>query len=776
MLNSDIQQFFKTCSEDSAKQILKTCKDKQLFNIGEKIGKCFMELFPHLHIVSRDTAICAKNNKHYENAFNIFCSLLKLPNISEDLEKELIEDRTSCVPYVCDNFTYYNPEIVKKIMNRHEKPFKLVTFTITTCKRYDLFEQTINSFLNCCTDLDKIDFWVCVDDNSSEEDRQKMKSKYPFFDFYFKKVNEKGHPLSMNIIKSKVKTPYIFHMEDDWKFFEKRNYISDCFNVLHTNPKIGQCLINKNYIETNFINDITGGYRNKTVNGLTYYTHEYCPTQEELQAFYKKYGVNCKQCAYWPHFSFRPSLLRTSVLTELGTFNEKTGHFEMEYAYRYIKAGYISAFFDSFSCLHTGRLTSERFDKSKTNAYELNNESQFIKNEQPTPPQQQTPPQKPTHERSETQKFLQKQIVPDRPFLPPQPPRAEYVKQLFKIFVINLDRREDRWKKFNENIHEPRANFDLPIHRFSAVDGNKLKSNPQLCRIFDGNDYNMKTGMVGCAMSHIKLYTDLINSDSDFYVILEDDIECTPNFKDKLIHTLKTAPSNWDMIYLGHHLFPELKKPEYYDKEATPVLELWSKEKSLKQSMGGTGGYAITRHGAQRLLDFINTIGMVNCIDTMQQNSADTLNIYYTKPHLIFAECYTGQNADTLDTDIQFETNSLTVSIDKRFEEELLFCANNNPHVELDFYEMKRISLGEAPEGRERSVAPEGRGVAQPNSVYIYKSDNDKYILHLKQICVYPCYTLDNKVFVLLSGVEGRYLHRFKKDKKYDVSDALTFK
>ena len=69
--------------------------------------------------------------------------------------------------------------------------------------RGDVF--LINSFLNCCQDLHKIDRWICVDDNSSTEDREEMKKLYPFFEFYFKNLDCKGHPQSMNLIRDLTK-------------------------------------------------------------------------------------------------------------------------------------------------------------------------------------------------------------------------------------------------------------------------------------------------------------------------------------------------------------------------------------------------------------------------------------------------------------------------------------------------------------------------------------------------------------------------------------------
>ena len=75
-------------------------------------------------------------------------------------------------------------EINKINKNIKGNLLKKIMFSITTCKRFDLFEKTINSFLNCCNDIDTIDYWLCVDDNSSIEDRnyilEKLDIKYDF--------------------------------------------------------------------------------------------------------------------------------------------------------------------------------------------------------------------------------------------------------------------------------------------------------------------------------------------------------------------------------------------------------------------------------------------------------------------------------------------------------------------------------------------------------------------------------------------------------------------
>ena len=183
------------------------------------------------------------------------------------------------------------------------------------------------------------------------------------------------------------------------------------------------------------------------------------------------------------------------MIKNIGEFDIFKSHFEMDYAYKYISHGYISTFFEGIYSLHIGRLTSQRDDNTKLNAYQLNDEIQFYGKENKS--------------------------------------GVSNCTKNIKTFVVDLDKRADRWKLFTQN--NTQLNF-LNFQRFSAIDGEKLKSTPQLQQIFENNDYNMRKGMVGCFMSHIVLYTQLINSNDEVYLILEDDIEITNDFQNKFEH------------------------------------------------------------------------------------------------------------------------------------------------------------------------------------------------------------------------------------------------
>ena len=249
-----------------------------------------------------------------------------------------------------------------------------IILTITSCKRLDLFEKTINSFLNNCTDVGKITYFFCVDDNSSDEDREKMMKMYPFFNFYFKNSGEKGHRQSMNIIWNKlneVKPRFYLHLEDDWLFINKRSYVTDSISFLERveSDGIHQILFNKNYAEViNGFNLVGGKLLGNAMDSTT---------NMKFKLHIKDEANLCgSNCAYWPHFSFRPSIIRTNAVLTLGNFDSPNTFFERDYADKYFNLGYTSAYFNEVNCIHIGKLTSET-QEDKKNAYQLNNEEQF---------------------------------------------------------------------------------------------------------------------------------------------------------------------------------------------------------------------------------------------------------------------------------------------------------------------------------------------------------------------------------------------------------------
>ncbi len=314
-------------------------------------------------------------NRFTNEQFTVWNKLFNmLRNIlSSDSSIVLKETAPQRVYTVSNNMILQNK--VKEIrLNRHN-PRVMITFT--TCKRWDLFRETMNSILNQWTDIDAVDYWYCVDDNSNEDERRVMRETYPWIDFYMKTPKEKGHRESMNIIWRKLnetKPKYWIHMEDDFLFHTRGSYVNDAIRIIEdktlidSGENIKQILYNRNFGET--INDYNiQGHRMIRQNGYELAVHVHIGGQTF------PYG----NCHYWPHYSFRPSIIDVETILSLGNYDSENQFFEMDYALKWMNAGYRSGFYNKITNRHIGRLTSERNLPNKLpNAYELNDESQFV--------------------------------------------------------------------------------------------------------------------------------------------------------------------------------------------------------------------------------------------------------------------------------------------------------------------------------------------------------------------------------------------------------------
>ena len=498
-------------------------------------------------------------------------------------------------------------------------PKETIIITFTTCKRFDLFTQTVNSILNTWDDLYKIDYWFCVDDNSSIEEREGMKKCYDWIEYYMKTPEEKGHRNSMNIIWEKLKLlkpTYWIHIEDDFLFYYSTTYITKGIHVLkYNNQNIHQVVFNKNYAET------IDYYKSKghlPMNDMTdIVLHNHLPNKD---------NADYPNSHYWPHYSFRPSITRVDTILKLGNYDSSNQFFERDYADKWNAAGFKTAFFDRITHLHIGRLTTEIGDNTKRNAYDLNNESQFTT------------------------------IKTD-------------MNRESNIKIVNLERREDR-KTNTINVFKDACITDFTF--FKAIDGKELISTNELKRIFNGNDFGNRRGVIGCAMSHLTLWRDLIEDKQyNYYIIFEDDLTIPDikNFKERIdkLKINKEFEKN-EMIFLGYTMFENKRKQvsHIYDNlNEIGINEIGiidSKVEQLNHELyiGGTFAYSINKVGAQKMIDYISTNGIKHGIDYVMKIVPD-LNRYELQPLIVMSE-WNEDASKQIDSDIQTNYDSLDFS------------------------------------------------------------------------------------------------------------------
>ena len=522
--------------------------------------------------------------KHNDTSLKIFYHLNTFIHNKKQNTEPICIELTTLWEYLFNiNKPFFTQPKLCSFENR-QNPKLVLTFT--TCKRIDLFKQTVQSLLNQIEDIDMVDYWFCVDDNSTTEDRKEMSTMFPWIDYYMKTDSEKGHRTSMNIIYEKLKKldpVYWFHIEDDFLFFSKIN-IGDTIRKLELcqNENVKQILLNVNYAET--ISDYSiQGARNTNIDNVV--IHDY------------KLGRHSyKNCHYWPHYSFRPSIIKFDAIKYIGNFDSENQFFEMDYANKYKDLGYKSIFLNEIKHIHIGKLTSQKNSETK-NAYALNQEDQFE-------------------------------------------------NKNMHIKVVNLERRRDRKEYMNRTFQkENLENWDF----FKAVDGSTIELDANAATMFYGNDFGSRKGVIGCALSHYNLWKELLNdTQHDFYVIFEDDIKTSSHFY-KRLSNLKTDMMSREYLLLGYSMFEKYriqhKKIYENDNENVHVNRL-----NKQLYIGGTFGYSINKIGARKMIDYIEKNGIKHGIDYLILINSE-LESYECNPQLVFSEW--NENGQQIDTDIQ---------------------------------------------------------------------------------------------------------------------------
>jgi GR25 family glycosyltransferase involved in LPS biosynthesis len=276
----------------------------------------------------------------------------------------------------------------------------------------------------------------------------------------------------------------------------------------------------------------------------------------------------------------------------------------------------------------------------------------------------------------------------------------------YPIYIINLKRRKDR----RENVEQQLKLSGIDSYNFvEAVDGKALNASSELFSLFERNDFNFNKGVIGCALSHIHLWNNLINDkENDFYIILEDDITFCDNFKKYLGDVCKLfVEQKLEHLALGEYntskVFPtdNFKIDVYY--------------KDLYKEGHVTFAYIISKNAAKKYINYINSCSIKCAIDNPQavgyilNYSALNVKLVHCQ---IFNEYGTDIQSNNKDNFFEFTTSNdkqlkiLKVSFCDWWNSEYCggcFDLNNNFFTNLlreygNNYEIKIINPSENPD------------------------------------------------------------------------------
>ena len=252
------------------------------------------------------------------------------------------------------------------------------------------------------------------------------------------------------------------------------------------------------------------------------------------------------------------------------------------------------------------------------------------------------------------------------------------------IRVISLEKSIERHRYVQEQLDD----LSLKHSIVKGVEGNVLLPR-EIKKMYDAENSlsrrgkHLHRGEIGCALSHIKLYQEIVNDGLEAMLILEDDVKIDPEIRSvaKVWHDF---PDNWDVVFLGCNTRRVFLKN-------ISCGNISSKRFMLAQAQGigpvkGAFAYMVSYSGAKKLLD--STAMIYQPIDSYI-GDLSLLNIYAFKPEVIshsnlFPRTFWQNNRDKKLEPKDFESDDQIFS-PLRLAIQKLVVASNKLHLSVKY-------------------------------------------------------------------------------------------
>lgn len=307
------------------------------------------------------------------------------------------------------------------------------------------------------------------------------------------------------------------------------------------------------------------------------------------------------------------------------------------------------------------------------------------------------------------------------------------------IKIINLERRSDRKLRMAQKLE----NAQISNYTFvRGYDGKQLNPSKDLYDFFGGNDFRYAVGVMGCALSHINVWQQLLDDPiHDHYVIFEDDIEFTQGFAQKLRYACNEFRNKkMEHLLLGafnvHSLNQDISKLTFSEYDM------------LKSDNEGAHAYIFSKSAAKKMIDYFRTTKVRYAIDRSLLFANAGVRTHIINENIVMAQTFqhTGFKP-VFDSDIQhwqfMDTALMTAPIRKKiafcdwWSEEYCggtFDFNNNYLVRLlkEFVDVSVVGVNDSPDivvysvfGKSAATISGPRKVFYTGEPYAVRSEAD---------------------------------------------------
>jgi hypothetical protein len=190
-----------------------------------------------------ELAICASQTGKHAEAFTLCRRLLASDDLPDTQRHRITVNRDFSVPAMLEAASSYPDTLPHNLIAG--PPEADVTVSLIAGPDHTATEQTLNSFLHCCTDVTRVGRFLVIYagvsavDRAGLRERAMLRERYPFVEFA-----DCGPGAPLDQLRAHIGGRFWLHLGHGWRFFAPDNYITRLTAVLNTEPQVFQVGIN----------------------------------------------------------------------------------------------------------------------------------------------------------------------------------------------------------------------------------------------------------------------------------------------------------------------------------------------------------------------------------------------------------------------------------------------------------------------------------------------------------------------------------------------------